>query len=199
MVMVEYSGPDSEAHGERIRSLIRQHRYHLAQPPVSVGGGEEQERLWKVRKALLPLVRGQGRRRRALSVVNDVGVPVASLPDFIEDVEAIFGRLGLEAAIYGHAGSGNLHLRPFFDADSPDLKQLLQRVAGEVYKAVFHYNGTITAEHGMGRLRAPFLKEEWGESVYGYMRRVKRIFDPDNLFNPEAMFSNRPVTDLLKY
>jgi FAD/FMN-containing dehydrogenase len=131
-------------------------------------------------------------------VVNDVGVDVIHLADLIGDIEAIFARLGLEAAIYGHAGSGNLHLRPLFDVSDPDLPSLLTRVADEVYEAVFRYDGTCTAEHGMGRLRAPYLEREWGPAITGYMRRVKTLFDPDDLLNPDVMFGDRALTDDLK-
>ena len=64
--------------------------------------------------------------------------------------------------------------------------------------AVLRYDGTITAEHGMGRLRAPYLAREWGPRMMGYMGRVKRIFDPDGLLNPDVMFSERALTDDLK-
>jgi FAD/FMN-containing dehydrogenase len=164
----------------------------------TVEGEEEQGRLWQVRKALLPTIRGYRRDRKPLSIVNDVGVDAAHLADLIRDVEAIFDRLGLVVAIYGHAGSGNLHLRPLFDPQDPDLPALLRRVADEVYEAVFRYDGTITAEHGMGRLRTPYLAREWGESLIGAMRRVKETFDPDDLLNPDVMFSTRALTDDMK-
>jgi FAD/FMN-containing dehydrogenase len=60
------------------------------------------------------------------------------------------------------------------------------------------HGGTVTAEHGMGRLRAPYLLREWGAELYGYMREVKEIFDPRELFNPGVMFSDRPITDNLR-
>jgi glycolate oxidase len=165
---------------------------------VTVEGEEEQARLWQVRKALLPIIRGYCTSCAALSVVNDVGVDVAHLADFIRDVERIFDDLGLVAAIYGHAGSGNLHLRPLFDRHAPALPALLTKVADRVYEAVFRYGGTITAEHGMGRLRTPYLAREWGEGMMRHMRRVKGIFDPDGTLNPEVMFSDRALTDDLK-
>ena len=98
----------------------------------------------------------------------------------------------------GPAGRGNLHLRPLFALAAPNLHALLTRGADEVYEAVFRYDGAITAEHGMGRLRAPYLTQEWGETIVGYMRRVKDAFDPDDLLNPEVMFSDRALTDNLK-
>jgi len=64
--------------------------------------------------------------------------------------------------------------------------------------AVFRYDGTITAEHGMGRLCTPYLAREWGESLIGAMRRVKEAFDPDDALNPDVMFGTRSLTDDLK-
>jgi FAD/FMN-containing dehydrogenase len=89
--------------------------------------------------------------------VNDVGVPVPSLAPFLREAEAIFARFGLPAAIYGHAGSGNLHLRPAFDRADPDLAGTVARVADAIYGLVVSLDGTVTAEHGM-LLRAPWLR-----------------------------------------
>jgi FAD/FMN-containing dehydrogenase len=100
--------------------------------------------------------------------------------------------------MYGHAGSGNLHLRPLFDPHAPDLRAQLARVADEVYTIVLRCDGTITAEHGMGRLRAPYLAREWGPQITAYMRRVKQIFDPHDALNPDVMFSDRALTDQMK-
>jgi len=160
---------------------------------------------------------------KALSLVNDVGVDPAYLANLILDLEAVFDRHHLVAAIYGHAGSGNLHhenrrpraavarlaiyghagsgnlhLRPLFDVTTSDLPALLIRVADEVYGAVLRYDGTITAEHGMGHLRMPYLAQEWSEAILGYMRRVKEVFDPDDLLNPDVIFSARALTDDLR-
>jgi len=198
MLLVEYEGTERYQQIAQVERLVREHGYGLAGPVDTVEGEEEQGRLWQVRKALLPTIRGYRRDRKPLSIVNDVGVDAAHLADLIRDVEAIFDRLDLVVAIYGHAGSGNLHLRPLFDPQAPDLPALLRRVADEVYEAVFRYDGTITAEHGMGRLRTPYLAREWGESLIGAMRRVKETFDPDDLLNPDVMFSTRALTDDMK-
>jgi FAD/FMN-containing dehydrogenase len=195
LLLVEYEGPERYDQIECMSRLIRENGYELAAKPVTVEDREEQARLWKVRKAVLPTIRNFDADRVALSVVNDVGVPVAHLAEAIHDLEGIFRRLGLIAAMYGHAGSGNLHLRPLFDRHDPNLPALLARVADEVYETVLRYDGTITAEHGMGRLRAPYLAREWGAAMIGYMRRVKEIFDPDDLLNPDVMFSERALTD----
>jgi glycolate oxidase len=198
MLLVEFEGPERHGQIDRVRTLVREKGYELAGPLYVANDEAEQARLWKVRKRLLPTVRNYRPPLKALSLVNDVGVDVARLADFILDVEAIFARHDLMAAIYGHAGSGNLHLRPLFDVTDPDLPALLTRVADEVYETAFRYDGTITAEHGMGRLRAPYLAAEWGGTIIGYMQRVKEIFDPDDLLNPDAMFSTRALVDDLR-
>jgi glycolate oxidase len=196
MLLVEFEGPGRHDQIAQVEELVQ--RYELAGPFHTAEGEEEQAKLWKVRKSLLPIVRNYRPPLQALSLVNDVGVDVARLADFILDVEAIFSRYGLMAPMYGHAGSGNLHLRPLFDVTDPDLPALLTRVADEVYGTVFRYDGTITAEHGMGRLRVPYLAAEWGETIFDYMRRVKAIFDPDDLLNPDVMFSTRALIDDLR-
>jgi glycolate oxidase len=198
MLLVEFEGPERYDQIARVEKLVREKGYELAGPPHTAEDEAEQERLWKVRKSLFPTLRNYRPHLKALSLVNDVGADVAYLADLILDVEAIFARHDLVAGIYGHAGSGNLHLRPLFNTSDPDLPTLLTRVADEVYEAVFRYGGTITAEHGMGRLRTPYLAREWGETIIGYMRRVKEVFDPDDLLNPEVMFSARALTDDLK-
>jgi len=198
LLLVEYEGPERADQIARVERQVRENGYHMAGPVVTVESEEEQARLWQVRKALLPIIRGYCTDCAALSVVNDVGVEVAHLADFIRDVEAIFDDMGLTAAIYGHAGSGNLHLRPLFDRHAPNLPALLEEVADRVYEAVLGYGGTITAEHGMGRLRTPYLAREWGEDMMRHMRRVKEIFDREGILNPDVMFSDRALTDDLK-
>jgi glycolate oxidase len=195
LLLVEFEGPDRFDQIAQVERFMWDQGYDLAGAPSVAEDEKEQARLWKVRKSLFPTLRNYRPNLKALSLVNDVGVGVEHLADLIIDLEAIFDRYGLVAAIYGHAGSGNLHLRPLFDIGVADLPELLVRVADDVYEAVLGYDGTITAEHGMGRLRTPYLEREWGETIVGYMRRVKDAFDPHGLLNPEVMFSTRSLTD----
>ena len=80
-----------------------------------------------------------------------------------------------------------------------DLPKRIRQLADDVYGAVFRYNGTISGEHGIGRLKAPYLKQEWGEELYSAMQELKRIFDPEGIFNPEVMFSDKSITDNLRH
>jgi glycolate oxidase len=197
-LLVEYEGPERHDQAASVERIVAEHAYAMAEPPRTMEGEEEQEDLWKARKALLPAVRSYRPNLKAPSLVNDVGLEPAYLADFIEDVEAIFDHHGVVAAIYGHAGSGNLHLRPLFDVGAHDLQERMTRLTDDVYAALFKYDGTITAEHGMGRVRAPYLVQEWGDVMVDYMRQIKDVFDPDGLLNPEVMFSARTLMDDVK-
>lgn len=194
VLLVEYTGHGRHDQMSAVQGHLASAGYRLARPPVTVDGAVEQAKLWRARKSLLPAIRHFMPGMEALSVVNDVGVDVRVLAAFVHDAEKLFRDLRMVAPIYGHAGSGNLHLRPFFDVRSPDLGDTVQRVADAVYAIVRRHGGTITAEHGMGRLRAPYLEGEWGVA-YEYLLRVKQLFDPQGTLNPGVMFSNRPITE----
>jgi FAD/FMN-containing dehydrogenase len=179
----------------QVERIVNDVRYRLPMAPVVMEDAADIDRLWALRKALLPTIRGFHPTMKPLSVVNDVGVPVDLLATFIERVQETFDALGLHAAIYGHAGSGNLHLRPLFDITDPGLDAKIRDTADRIYELVCAFGGTITAEHGMGPLRAPYLEAEWGPEIVGFMRRVKQLFDPEGVLNPGAMFPLRSITD----
>jgi glycolate oxidase len=198
LLMVELSGPYGQENIEKITTMLQRFGFRMSAPPSAATSDYEIEKLWNLRKQVLWLIQHPKPGLRALAVVNDVGVPLAELTEFIAEVEKIFARHKTVTLIYGHAGEGNLHLRPLFDVALPDLPGRVRRLADDIYEAVFRHHGTVTSEHGMGRLRAPYLKREWGETLYNYMREVKNIFDPKDILNPGVMFSNAPITDHLR-
>ncbi len=197
VLLVETEGPGATDTVAQINDLIGARRYRLLAQPSVLTADAEIAAVWELRKQALPVLNRVASGRRALAVINDVGVPPADLAAFIAEVEGLFEKHQTEAIVYGHAGNGNLHLRPLFDLRRPGLARRIQQLADDVYTLVLRYGGTIAAEHGMGRLKAPYLKREWGEALYGYMRELKSIFDPEDIFNPGVMFSNRPLTDHL--
>jgi len=187
MLIVEYDGAGAVdravAAGEAIAA-----RFALGAAPETASDEASIQRIWRARKALLPVIRRlAGERGAPYSIVNDVGVVPDRLSDLLAGAEAIFDRHGIVAPIYGHAGSGNLHLRPLFRRG--DLRTVVA-IADETYRLVTGLGGTITAEHGMGRLRSPFLELEWGAPIVGYMRELKSIFDPNGILNPGVVFAD---------
>ncbi len=194
LLYVELLGNDTPERRESIFRAARNGAGTAAEEIRVAEGAEEQERLWELRKRLLLFLRQAPAPYRALSVVNDVGVPPPALPQFIEGVVEVFRGEKLTAPIYGHAGSGNLHLRPLFDTSSPHVREQVQRVADRVYDLAISMDGTITAEHGMGRLRAPYLEAEWGSRAVHLFRATKKLFDPEGVLNGEALFYRGEIT-----
>jgi len=195
LLLVEAVGPGWQGQLDRISRCLATAGCRLAAEPTRAEGDAAIARLWALRSSILWMIRQPAPHLRALAVVNDVGVPLPRLAEFISEVQQLFDRHGIEALIYGHAGDGNLHLRPLFDVNRPLLAERIRRLADDVYGLVLRMGGTITAEHGMGRLRAPYLQQEWGPAVYGYMRQLKELFDPHGLLNPGVMFTERLITE----
>jgi glycolate oxidase len=198
LLFVELAGPELRKKIKNVVNLFQRDGFRMSAPPAVVESPDGIEKLWKLRKQILWLIEHPQPGLRAFAAVNDVGVPVDRLAEFIHEVQKVFAKHGTLALVYGHAGNGNLHLRPLFDLALPDLRGRVQRLADDVYEVVFRHGGTVTAEHGMGRLRAPYLKKEWGETLYNYMREVKSIFDPQDILNPGVMFSDRPITEHMR-
>jgi len=197
-LLLEFSGPGRHDAMDDVRRILASGNFHLEGPPVIGLEKAEIEKLWTARKQILWLIRNPAPHLKALSVVNDVGVPPSNLTDFISAVEKVFEKHQLETLIYGHAGNGNLHLRPLFDVTRPDLKDTIGRLSNDVYEIVLKLGGTVSAEHGTGRLRVSFLRKEWGDTLYGFMRDLKSLFDPQGLFNPGVMFGEQALTDHLR-
>ncbi len=198
-LFVEFEGGDRRSKIRDLEKLIDD-RYDICGEVVSeTEDAEAQERVWAVRKALVPILTNYDPDTKPDAFIDDVAVRISDLAPLIRDLHEIFDKYNIVSAIYGHAGSGNLHIRPMLNLNDRKNIDLLPELVDRVYDAVFRYNGTMTGEHGMGRLRTMFLEKEWGEPIYGYMRQIKEIFDPDDLLNPDVMFSDRGITDDIKY
>jgi len=198
LLLIEFEGQELEAQMAAVENMLDQEGHILSREAVIATDKRDIENLWKFRKQILPRISNTGPNLKALAVVNDVGVDPRYLAEFIIDLQKIFKKHDIETVIYGHAGSGNLHLRPLFDLSRGDIAKRIKQLADDVYGTVFRYNGTISGEHGIGRLKASYLKQEWGENLYDSMKKVKKIFDPHGIFNPGVMFSDDSISDNLR-
>lgn len=143
----------------------------------------EADLLLQGRRALNPALEARGSR-----LIEDVCVPVGRLGDLVRAVHAIAARQGLEATCSGHAGDGNLHPCFFFDQDDPTQVAAAQSAFGEVVEAAWALGGTLTGEHGVGTLKAPWLEGELGAAEVARQRALKALFDPLGLMNPGRVF-----------
>jgi FAD/FMN-containing dehydrogenase len=162
---------------------------------------EEMERFWHVRHAASPMIARLAQGRVSMQFIEDGVVPVDRLADYIRLLRATLARHALPAVIFGHAGDGNLHVNPLVDVAVEGWRDTLDAVIDEVTAGVRALGGTMTGEHGDGRLRAPLLERIWGAEMVARFRVVKDAFDPLGILNPGVILplpGQRPL-DAIKY
>jgi FAD/FMN-containing dehydrogenase len=130
------------------------------------------------------------------SFIEDVAVPVPSLPQYFRGLSEILNRYGIPFSAYGHAGAGNIHCATFVDITNPDHYRVIDLIAAEVNDLAISLGGTLSGEHGDGYVRTPFLERLYGEEVYALFKEVKRTFDPQNILNPGKIVGQQNTTIL---
>jgi len=161
--------------------------------------GEDTKKIWTLRKAGLGLLGNLPGDEKAVPVIEDTAVDVNDLPSYIRDFNKILTKHGLHAVHYAHAGSGELHLRPIINLKTKEGNQLFRTIAEEVATLVKKYNGSLSGEHGDGRLRGEFIKQMVGEKNYHLLQEIKRSWDPENIFNPNKIVDTPPMNTMLRY
>ena len=120
-------------------------------------------------------------------LLEDVGVPLPALPELVAGIEEISARNDVPIALVAHAGDGNTHPIIVLEDDDPDRAARAQQAFGEVMDLAIGMGGTITGEHGVGRLKAPWLPAQLGDDVMELSRRIKNALDPQGILNPGTM------------
>ena len=149
---------------------------------------EHQQQAWKLRQATATLLGHNEGLLRAVPVVGDAAVPVDQLRAYIEGIHKILKSATLSMAVWGHAGNGVLHVQPRLNLGQVGDRQKAFRLMDEFHKLVRDLGGTISAENGDGRLRAPYLEAVYGAELYSLLQKVKQIFDPYGTMNPGVKF-----------
>ncbi len=156
-------------------------------------------RVWKLREAGLGLLSNVKGDRKPVAVIEDTAVRVEDLSAYIREFSAVMDDFGQDPVYYAHAGAGELHLRPKLNLkDKEDVKQF-KEIALASAKLVKKYGGSLSGEHGDGRVRAEFLPMMLGESNYRLLRRIKQTWDPDNIFNPGKIIDAPAMNTSLRY
>lgn len=144
----------------------------------------EQQKFWRVRHSSASIMAHSEGGRRALPVIDDGIVPPEKFQEYLEKVYELFRKVGLRPAIWGHAGDANVHIQPFLDLGQVGDRQKLLKLMDAYYKLVASLGGSTSAQYGDGRLRGPYLQEQYGAEVYQLLLKVKQAFDPHNILNP---------------
>ncbi len=128
--------------------------------------GDDAKKIWALRKAGLGLLGNMPGNEKAVPVIEDTAVDVNDLPQYIKEFNEILKRYGLYSVHYAHAGSGELHLRPIINLKTAEGNELFRQIAEEIASLVKKYNGSLSGEHGDGRLRGEFIRKMIGEKNY---------------------------------
>jgi len=144
----------------------------------------EMNLVWELRKAGLSLLTGRKGDAKPVTGIEDTAVRPAQLPAYVGALQALMGKLGLEASYYGHAAAGLLHVRPVLDLRSREDLKKFRKLANDVSALVLQFKGSLAGEHGVGIARTEFLPVHLGDGLMEATREIKAMFDPHNLFNP---------------
>jgi Fe-S oxidoreductase len=185
VLLVEY---EAETAGEARRlaeALVQRLRRteRLALHSVIAVESEEVEHLWELREGALPSLYGLRGGTQPVAFVEDVGVPVEELRTFLYRVQDLLQRHETTASFLIHAGTGQIHTRPFLDLERPEDVAKLSAIAEGVHTLALDLGGTVSTQHGTGLARTPWVARQYGR-LFPVLREIKTIFDPRDLFNP---------------
>ena len=161
--------------------------------------GEDTRKIWTLRKAGLGLLGNIPGDEKAVPVIEDTAVDARDLPAYIGEFNAILEKHHLHAVHYAHAGSGEIHLRPILNLKTAEGNRLFRTIAQEIATLVKKYNGSLSGEHGDGRLRGEFIRQMVGDKNYQLFRTIKTTWDPGNIFNPNKIVDTPPMNTMLRY
>ncbi|HLL43788.1 MAG TPA: FAD-linked oxidase C-terminal domain-containing protein [Segetibacter sp.] len=161
--------------------------------------GADTKKIWTLRKAGLGLLSNLPGDEKAVPVIEDTAVDVRDLPAYIRDFNEILKKYNLHSVHYAHAGSGEIHLRPIINLKTEEGNRLFRTIAEEIATLVKKYNGSLSGEHGDGRLRGEFIEHMVGKKNYQLLKEIKLSWDPHNIFNPNKIVDTPSMNTMLRY
>lgn len=161
--------------------------------------GSDINKIWSLRKAGLGSLANIPGDPKAVACIEDTAVDVEDQPAFIQDFQKILDHYNMECVFYAHIGDGEIHLRPVLDLKVEKDRQLFFTITDEVASLVKKYRGSLSGEHGDGRVRGEFIRKMIGEKNYELIKGVKSSWDPNNIFNPGKIVNTPKMNEFLRY
>ncbi len=183
ILLVEFAGSSEKEINKNAKALLPD----LKKFPFKVRtttSQTESEKYWDIRRESFALLRKHIKDKHTAPFIDDIIVRPEFLPEFLPKLNKILDQYPITYTIAGHAGNGNFHIIPLMDFSDPSTSKIILELSDKVYDLVLEYKGSTTAEHNDGIIRSPFLKQMFGEKVYGLFEKTKNIFDRMNILNP---------------
>lgn len=156
--------------------------------------GNDINKVWALRKSGLGVLSNIPGDAKPVSLIEDTAVRPDLLPGYIKDIKELLSANGLDCVFHAHIATGELHMRPVINLKDPEGVRLFRKVATDVAHLVKKYRGSLSGEHGDGRLRGEFIPIIVGDHNYKLMRQVKQTWDPEGVFN-KGKITDTPKMD----
>lgn len=188
VLMVSIKGDDQADVARRIKDL--HYELRARKKEFGISGFEEAptdrqgEKYWIMRRYSFQILRSSVKGKHTAPFIDDFVVPPEHLPEFLPKLRDIIKKYELFATIAGHMGEGNFHIIPLMNIEVDSERDKIMPAMKEVNELVLSYGGSLSGEHNDGMIRGPWLEQMYGKEVLGVFKKVKHIFDPNNIFNP---------------
>lgn len=182
LVAVDGSAQEVERNAQLVEKIISENGGFDV---VRARSKDEEDKLWDVRRAISPSLMKYG----TLKINEDVVVPRSRVPELVAKIEKIGKRHNVFVANFGHAGDGNIHVNFVVDRNDPDEVARARQCVSETFKVSVDLGGTISGEHGIGYVKAPYMNYAVDQPTLEVMKAIKKVFDPNGILNPGKMFA----------
>ena len=183
ILLAEVEGDTSAEAGARAKELASEFTAAGASACDVALTSEAEHELWDLRHAVSPILAGL-ENATSMQFIEDGAVPLARLPEYVQGVRQALAARGVSGVIFGHAGDAHVHVNPLLDVRQPEWRSQVSGLLEDVVSLTARLGGTLSGEHGDGRLRAPLLEKVWPKDAVRAFGLVKKAFDPRNIFNP---------------
>lgn len=187
---------DVNIKAKKVLKTLEESQLCFATPILS---GKDIDKANDLRKAGLGLLGNMIGDKKSVACIEDTAVSISDLSAYIKEFTSLMQTYGQKAVYYAHAGAGELHLRPILNLKKKADVQLFRKITTDVAHLVKTYNGSMSGEHGDGIVRAEFIPLMIGEANYNILKRIKSVFDPNNIFNPGKIVDAFPMDQSLRY
>jgi FAD/FMN-containing dehydrogenase len=192
MLLLEFEGDDVEELRRDVQRLYDKLRSSkLLADWILLESDSERESLWMVRETVSEQLNRLPSRERKISTIEDGAVPLVNLPAYMAGLKKILDNYGITFTLYGHAGMGHIHCTTLVDIETASGRERISAATLEVFELIMELGGILSAEHGDGFVRTPFLEEAFGKEIYAIFREIKLILDPQNILNPQKIIGTQ--------
>jgi FAD/FMN-containing dehydrogenase/Fe-S oxidoreductase len=199
VLMVEFFAVNQSELDEKTTALIADLKSAGLGYAFPVLYGSDTKLAWDVRKAGLGLIRNLPGDHQPVNLIEDCAVSPEDLPAYIDDLQQLLAQYKLKASYYAHAGAGELHVEPLINLKTTEGRKIFRNLLKDTAALVNKHQGSLSGEHGDGRLRGEFIKDVLGSEVYNLLKEVKDLFDPLHVFNAHKIVDTPPMNEFLRY